>query len=228
MRWSLEEYAPVFAETRERALAALKTHAPAVVLQDLGLPPDPTGVEEGMRCLQDMLAQAPETKIIVATGNGDAGSGVRATGLGAWDFYQKPLDLAILRIILDRAFRIWRLEREYRALQQTAQSPLAGFIATSRNMLDIVRLTEKVAPTRATILIHGETGTGKEIIAGALHRLSGRGQGRFIAINCAAIPENLLESELFGYEKGAFTGADRKSTRLNSSHTDISRMPSSA
>ena len=100
-------------------------------------------------------------------------------------------------------FRIWRLEREYRALQQTVQSPLDGFIATSRNMLDIVRLTEKVAPTRATILIHGETGTGKEIIADALHRLSGRGQGRFVAINCAAIPENLLESELFSYEKGA-------------------------
>lgn len=207
LRWSLEKYEPVFAETREQARNLVRQHNPAVVLQDLGLPPDPNGVEEGMGCLQDILALAPDTKIIVATGNGDQTSAVRAIGLGAWDFYQKPLDVDVLDIIIERALRIWTLEQEHKALQQSANSPLSGLVASSQNMLKVVRLTEKVAPTNSTTLILGETGTGKEVIARALHQLSGRSEGRFVAINCASIPENLLESELFGFEKGAFTGA---------------------
>ena len=207
LRWSLEKYSPVFAETREQALAMVRQHNPAVVLQDLGLPPDANGIEEGMACLQDILAVAPDTKIIVATGNGDQSSAVRAVGLGAWDFYQKPLDVDVLDIIIDRALRIWKLEQEHQALQQSASSPLGGLVASSQNMFKVIRLVEKVAPTNSTTLILGETGTGKEVIARALHQLSGRSAGRFVAINCASIPENLLESELFGFEKGAFTGA---------------------
>lgn len=207
LRWALEKYNPQYAGTRKEALDLVRASSPPVVLQDLGLPPDPNGIEEGMATLRDILALAPDTKVIVVTGNGDQSSAVRAVGLGAWDFYPKPLDMNILEIIIDRALRIWSLEQEHAALQTKIGSPLDGLIASSQNMLKIVRLIEKVAPTKATTLILGETGTGKEVIARALHALSGRGDERFVAINCASIPENLLESELFGYEKGAFTGA---------------------
>lgn len=207
LRWALEKYDAHFAETRKDALDLIRACNPPVVLQDLGLPPDPNGIEEGMATLTDILALAPETKVIVATGNGDQSSAIRAVGLGAWDFYPKPLDMSILEIIIDRAFNVSSLEQEHKAQQLRAESPLDGLIASSQNMLKIVRLIEKVAPTNATTLIHGETGTGKEIIARSLHALSGRVKERFVAINCASIPENLLESELFGYEKGAFTGA---------------------
>lgn len=207
LRWSLEKYAPHFADTRQSALTQLRLHRPSVVLQDLGLPPDANGIEEGMTTLQEILAYAPDTKVIVVTGNGDQSSAVRAIGLGAWDFYQKPLDIDILNIIIDRAKHIWSLEHEYKSLNKSSKSALAGLIASSQNMLGIVRLIEKVGPTQATTLIIGETGTGKEVIARSLHELSAHKNGKFVAINCASIPDNLLESELFGHEKGAFTGA---------------------
>ncbi|AOV16840.1 PEP-CTERM-box response regulator transcription factor [Acidihalobacter aeolianus] len=207
LRWALEKYDTYFAGTRKEALDQMRAHATPVVLQDLGLPPDPNGTEEGMATLRDLLSLEQDTKIIVVTGNGDQNSAVRAVGLGAWDFYPKPLDMNILEIIIDRAFNVWNLEQENKAQQLRSTSPLDGLIASSQNMLKIIRLIERVAPTNATTLILGETGTGKEIIARSLHALSGRQEGRFVAINCASIPENLLESELFGYEKGAFTGA---------------------
>lgn len=144
LRWSLEKYQPVFAQTREQALNSVRQHSPAVVLQDLGLPPDPNGIKEGMACLRDILALAPDTKIIVATGNGDQTSAVRAIGLGAWDFYQKPLDVDVLDIIIERALRIWTLEQEHKALQRAVNSPLSGLIASSQNMLKVVRLVEKI------------------------------------------------------------------------------------
>jgi two-component system NtrC family response regulator len=154
---------------------------------------------------------SPDTKVIVLTGQHDRSNALKAVGLGAYDFYQKPCDPDVLRLVVDRAYRLYDLEAENRrlALQQTA-SPLAGFITRDPDMLRICRSVEKIAPTSATVLLLGESGTGKEVLARALHDLSNRKDGRFVAINCAAIPENLLESELFGYEKGSFTGAAKQ------------------
>lgn len=210
LRWCFDQYDVQFAEDRESAMAQVRRFRPAVVLQDLGLPPDAEGVEEGMRTLADILATVPDTKIIVVTGNGDEQSAVRAVGMGAWDFYQKPVDTDVLNLIVSRAFHIWHLEQQNRELLQTRQSPLEGLIANSHAMLKVCSLIERVADTNASVLLLGETGTGKEVLARALHQLSSRAEHRFVAINCAAIPDNLLESELFGFEKGAFTGAVRQ------------------
>lgn len=210
LRWCFDKYDVQFAQDRDSAMAQVRRFRPAVVLQDLGLPPDAEGVEEGMRTLAEILATAPDTKIIVITGNGDEQSAVHAVGIGAWDFYQKPVDTDVLDLIVSRAFHIWHLERQNRELLQTQQSPLEGLIAGSQAMLKVCSLVERVADTNASILLLGETGTGKEVLARALHQLSARAKQRFVAINCAAIPENLLESELFGFEKGAFTGAARQ------------------
>ncbi len=210
LKWCFEGYEVVIAEDRKSAITELRRCEPKVVLQDLGLPPDAEGVSEGMATLQQMLAIAPDIKVIVVTGNADTDNAVRAVGHGAYDFYQKPLDTEVLQLIVQRAFNMWELEEENRQLlaRKTA-SPLEGFIATSDKMLQVCRLIEKVAPTTATTLLLGESGTGKELLARALHNLSPRKSEAFVAINCAAIPENLLESELFGYEKGAFTGATK-------------------
>ena len=212
LRWCFEGYELFFSEGREDAIAKLRRHEPPVVLQDLGLPPDAEGVTEGMRCLQEIVALAPHTKVIVVTGNDDTSNAVQAVGAGAWDFYQKPVDTDMLNIVVSRAFRIFELEQENRRLA-LAQIPSSfeNIIACSDNMLKLCRVIEKVAPTDVTALISGESGTGKELIARAIHKLSPRVEGRFVAINCAAIPENLLESELFGHEKGAFTGAVKTS-----------------
>lgn len=209
LRWCFDAWEVVFAEDRVSAIAQLRRHEPQVVLQDLGLPPDAEGVEEGMRTLGEILKLAPQTKVIVVTGNGDEQSALRAVDMGAYDFYQKPLDTDVVALIVERAFHIWNLEAQNRALRRKNESPLTGLITASEPVLEACRLVEKVAPTHATALVQGETGTGKELIARALHELSPRKKHRFVAINCAAIPENLLESELFGYEKGAFTGAAR-------------------
>ncbi|MGN6790213.1 MAG: PEP-CTERM-box response regulator transcription factor [Rhodanobacteraceae bacterium] len=210
LRWSFDEYAVIVAGDRESALAEIRRQQPAVVLQDLGLPPDPAGTSEGFATIAAILEEAPYTKIIVATGNGDRDNAVKAIGAGAYDFCPKPLDLEVLRLIVDRAFRVHELEAENRKLKSETASALEGIIGTSAAMNQACRLVEKVGPTNASVLLLGETGTGKELIARAVHRLSGRRDGPFVAINCAAIPENLLEAELFGYEKGAYTGAHKQ------------------
>ncbi len=207
LRWCFADYDVVVAEDREGALAQLRRHAPPVVLQDLGLPPDAEGVSEGFAAVEQTLGLLPSTKVIVVTGHGDHENAVRAVGIGAYDFYQKPVDTATLHLIVDRAYQIHELERQNQDLLQRQASPLDGVVAASEQMLQVCRMIEKVAPTSATTLLLGESGTGKEVLARALHSLSPRIGKGFVAINCAAIPENLLESELFGYERGAFTGA---------------------
>lgn len=211
LKWCFEGYDVVTAGDRVSAIAELRRHEPAVVLQDLGLPPQPEGVEEGLATLQETMRLAPLSKVIVVTGHGDQQNALRAVGLGAYDFYQKPVDTDTLQLLVERAFNIAELEAENRRLQQAAgASPLDGIVAASDAMLQVCRMIEKVAPADVSTLLLGESGTGKELLARAIHRLSSRGSKRFVAINCAAIPENLLESELFGYEKGAFTGAAKQ------------------
>jgi two-component system NtrC family response regulator len=208
LKWTFDDYEVTGASTRAEAIALLHRFDPAVVLQDLGLPPDPDGVSEGFATLREILSLAQHTKVIVVTGNVDHDSAVKAVGFGAYDFCQKPLDEAVLRLIVQRAFHVHALEEQNRQLlgRQDA-SPLQGLIAMDPGMLKVCRITEKLAPTDVSVLILGESGTGKEFIARALHELGPRRQQRFVAISCAAIPEQLLESELFGHEKGAFTGA---------------------
>jgi len=211
LRWCFEDYEVLVAEDRESALAQLRRYEPPVVLQDLGLPPDAEGVSEGLATLEETLALVPATKVIVVTGHGDQENAVKAVGLGAYDFYQKPVETEALQLIVNRAYQIFELEQEnQRLLRHQGESPLDGIVAASDAMLQVCRVIEKVAPTNATSLLLGESGTGKELLARALHSLSPRADKRFVAINCAAIPENLLESELFGYERGAFTGAAKQ------------------
>lgn len=210
MRWSFDAYETLVAADRESALVQLRRYEPPVVTLDLGLPPDPDGASEGLATLEQILALAPDTKVILVTGNQDRANAVKAVGLGAYDFYQKPFDPEILGLVVGRAFGLHALQRENRQLQQLQDSPLQGIITRDAGMLKICRSVEKVAPAQATVLLLGESGTGKELLAKAVHQLSPRSAKRFVAINCAAIPENLLESELFGYEKGAFTGANKQ------------------
>lgn len=209
MRWCFSEDLEVaVAADRESALAALRRNEPDVITLDLGLPPDPGGASEGFLLLEEILRLSPMTKIIVVTGREDKENAVKAIGMGASDFYQKPLDADILTFVVNRAFRLAELERDNRELARHRNATLIkGVVATSPQMLAVCRTIEKVAPTDVTTLITGETGTGKELLARALHDLSHRSEKPFAAINCAAIPENLLESELFGFEKGSFTGA---------------------
>jgi two-component system NtrC family response regulator len=211
LKWSFEEYDVQIASNREEAIAALRLHLPKVVTLDLGLPPDPTNVSEGFKTLAEIQALMPNTKVVVVTGNDDRDNALKAIECGAYDFYHKPIDVEVLKIIIQRAFHLSELEAEHRSLVQShLQSPLDGVIASSPEMMKICRVIEKVAPTSATTMLLGESGTGKEVLARALHKLSDRCDDRFVAINCAAIPETLLESELFGYEKGAFTGANKQ------------------
>jgi two-component system NtrC family response regulator len=208
LRWSFDAYDVVVAGDRESALAQVRRHEPPVVTMDLGLPPDADGATEGLATLQQILALAPNTKLIVLTGNQDHANAVKAIGMGAYDFHQKPFDYEMLGFVVQRAFFLHALQQENRRMLQTqADSPLSGIISRDAGMLKVCRSMEKVAPTSASVMVLGESGTGKEVLARALHQLSPRQNNRFMAINCAAIPENLLESELFGYEKGAFTGA---------------------
>jgi two-component system, NtrC family, response regulator len=208
MRWSFDRFETLTAGDRESALAQVRRHQPPVVTMDLGLPPDPDSTSEGFLLLEQMVAMAPDTKVIVLTGQNDRANALRAIELGAYDFFAKPFEPDLLGLTIDRAFRLYDLQRENRRLQSMRQpDALSGLITRDPEVLRVCRLIEKVANANVTVLVLGESGTGKELLARGVHQASPRRNERFVAINCAAIPENLLESELFGYEKGAFTGA---------------------
>jgi two-component system NtrC family response regulator len=208
LRWAFDSYHVVFANDRESALAEIRRHEPPVVTLDLGLPPSPGDPEEGLRTLADILSLAPSTKVIALTGQSDHANALRAIQLGAYDFFTKPFEADVLALVVDRALHLATLEQENRRLaERVGEMPLSGLITRDPGMLRVCRQIEKLAPTDATVTLIGESGTGKEVLARGLHQLSKRRDRRFIAINCAAIPEALLESELFGHERGAFTGA---------------------
>jgi two-component system NtrC family response regulator len=208
IKWSFDNYDVLLAWDRESALSLVRRHTPAVVTMDLGLPPDADSVSEGFKLLEQILAISPDSKIIVVTGQNEQANALRAVALGAYDFFVKPFEPETLNLTVERAFRFFDLQQENRRLQAMQQPDALGTLITrDPEMLRICRTIEKVAPTNATVLLLGESGTGKELLARGVHNASPRKDARFVAINCAAIPENLLESELFGYEKGAFTGA---------------------
>lgn len=210
LKWSFENYEVVIAGDREKAISAIRRYKPAVITLDLGLPPDPTNASEGLKTLKEILILDPNTKVIVVTGNDDRENAIKAVAGGAYDFYQKPVDVDILSLIIERAFQLAQLENEKLILKAVDNEPLKGLIAVSKSMLDLTKTIEKIAPSDITTTLLGESGTGKEVLAKAIHNLSDRKHKNFVAVNCAAIPENLLESELFGHEKGAFTGATKQ------------------
>ena len=210
LKWSYEDQEVILAGDREAALEALRTHQPAVVTLDLGLPPDPDGVTEGFATLEAILATRPATKVIVASGHGARESARRAIAMGAFDFYHKPVDIDELGLIVRRAYHVAELEAENRRLVEagnTGDKVLGGIVTAAPEMIKVARMVERVATANVSVMLLGASGTGKELLARGLHNASARADAAFVAINCAAIPENLLESELFGYERGAFTGA---------------------
>ncbi|TMJ18085.1 MAG: PEP-CTERM-box response regulator transcription factor, partial [Alphaproteobacteria bacterium] len=210
LRWAYDDYEVLIASDRNAAIDLLRAEEPQVVTLDLGLPPDPNGVTEGFATLEKILSLKPETKVIVASGHGARDSALRAIASGAYDFYQKPVDIDQLGLIVRRAFQLHGIESENRRLgEQVAEdrTVLGTMITAAPEMLKVSRTIERVANADVSVMLLGASGTGKELLARGLHNASRRGSGGFVAINCAAIPENLLEAELFGYEKGAFTGA---------------------
>jgi len=211
MRWALSPYAVEVAGDRAEAVAKISAGKPFhVVVLDLGLPPDENSASEGLRTLDEILNLAPQTKVIVASGNVERANAVRAVAQGAFDFVAKPLDSDVLKIIIDRAIRMHELEEENKQLREQSARATDGLVFGSERMAQISQVLDRVGPMDVSVMLIGETGTGKEVLARALHRLSPRNSQPFIAINCASIPENLLESELFGHEKGAFTGAIKR------------------
>ncbi|HEX4171247.1 MAG TPA: PEP-CTERM-box response regulator transcription factor [Acetobacteraceae bacterium] len=210
-RWVFPSYEVVMAVARPSAIAAVQKERAPIAVVDLGLPPDPDGVSEGFTTLEEVLRIAPETKVIVVTGNGDRKNALKAVSLGAYDFCEKPVEVEVLRTIVDRALILHRLEDENRRMAaMPACSPIARIVTANQAMLKVCRDIERLAATAVPVLLIGESGTGKEALALALHELGPREKQPFVAINCGAIPENLLESELFGHERGAFTGAVRQ------------------
>ena len=212
LKWAYEAFEVIQATDREAALAALRAEAPAVVTLDLGLPPDPDGTSEGFAVLDAIMALKPDAKVIVASGHDARESALHAIERGAYDFYAKPVDIDELGLIVRRAFELHRIETENRRLAAgigADRTVLGSLITAAPEMLKVARMIERVATTSASVMLLGASGTGKELLAKGLHQRSTRAAAPFIAINCAAIPENLLESELFGHEKGAFTGAIR-------------------
>lgn len=208
LKWSLSDYDTILAGDRESAVAAVRRHEPKVITLDLGLPPDETNASEGLAALQEILAIAPHTKVIVITGNDDRTNALTAIAAGAYDFYQKPVDTEVINVIVSRAFSVAAIEEENRKMRAVAGSDI-GIIGNSESIDRLRMMVKRIAPTEITALLLGESGTGKEVTAKAVHLASDRKKKPFIAINCASIPETLLESELFGFEKGAFTGAHR-------------------
>ena len=207
LKWAYEGYEVVLAGDRASALEALRLHEPTVVTLDLGLPPDPDGTTEGFETLAEILRLKPDTKVIVASGHGARESALKAIGMGAYDFYRKPVDIDELGLIVARAFHVHDLEAENRRLEQNGGGHVLGsIISAAPEMMKVAKTIERVASADVSVMLLGASGTGKELLARAVHEKSGR-KGEFIAINCAAIPETLLEAELFGYERGAFTGA---------------------
>jgi two-component system NtrC family response regulator len=210
LRWAYDDYEVLIASDRNAAIDLLRSQEPAVVTLDLGLPPDPDGVSEGFATLETMLSLKPETKVIVASGHGARESALRAISSGAYDFYQKPVDIDQLGLIVRRAFQLHGIENENRRLESQVgddRTVLGTMITAAPEMLKVSRTIERVANAAVSVMLLGASGTGKELLARGLHQSSSRRDKGFVAINCAAIPENLLEAELFGYEKGAFTGA---------------------
>ena len=210
LKWAYEGYRVVIAGDRATAIEQVRAHEPAVVTLDLGLPPDPDGTAEGFATLTEILALKPDTKVIVASGHGARESALRAIALGAYDFYRKPIDIDELGLIVARAFHLHAIEAENRLLEEQGASGgtiLGSLLSAAPEMTKVARTIERVAGADVSVMLLGASGTGKELLARAVHQLSPRANGQFVAINCAAIPENLLEAELFGYERGAFTGA---------------------
>ncbi|MCS5712059.1 PEP-CTERM-box response regulator transcription factor [Candidatus Berkiella aquae] len=208
LKWAFSNYEVITAQDKNEAISKLRRYEPGVVTLDLGLPPDPTGYEEGLNILQEIVSLSPSTKVIMVTGQSDRIVAMQAINSGAYDFYVKPIDPQALNLIIDRAYYLHTLEKEYNQLNTlTLSHSIKGILTSSPIMQKVCRTVQKVASTNISVLLLGESGTGKEVLANALHEHSERSHEPFIAINCAAIPEALLESELFGYEKGAFTGA---------------------
>ena len=208
LKWSLTDFNVVFADDRSSAIAQLRRFEPKVVTLDLGLPPDPANASEGLKTLEEILALAPNTKVIVVTGNNDKENALKAIDFGAYDFYQKPIDSDTIKLLINRALNLAKLEDENRILAKTRPA-MGRIIGNSDAIQTVMRKAEKIAGTDISTLLLGESGTGKEVFARTIHEHSPRKDQPFVAINCASIPENLLESELFGYEKGAFTGANK-------------------
>ena len=209
LKWAYEGYRVVSAGDRATAIELVRLHEPAVVTLDLGLPPDPDGTTEGFSTLTEILTLKPDTKVIVASGHGARESALKAIALGAYDFYHKPVDIDELGLIVGRAFHVYEIEAENRRLEAAGGSAaaLGSLLTGSPEMVKVIRTIERVANADVSVMLLGASGTGKELLARAVHEKSARAKGEFVAINCAAIPENLLEAELFGYERGAFTGA---------------------
>jgi two-component system NtrC family response regulator len=209
MKWALAaDYQLQEASDRSTALAHVREAMPRLILLDLGLPPDIDGASEGLAILRETLRLNPMAKVIVITGNSDRAKAVAAIESGAYDFIEKPVQLDVLKVVLQRAAYLSNLEEEHRVFQQQAgQNEFSELVGDSSKMQDVFRMIRRVGPSDVPVLITGESGTGKELVARAIHRQSARNGESFVAINCGAIPETLLESELFGYEKGAFTGA---------------------
>ncbi len=210
LKWAYEDFDVLIAGDRQSAITLLRAEEPPVVTLDLGLPPDPDGVTEGFTLLDEIMAIKPDTKVIVASGHGARESALRAIQRGAYDFYAKPVDIDAIGLIVRRALHVWKLELENRLLAIRAPDNhrvLGRLLTASPEMVKVARTIERVANTNVSVMLLGASGTGKELLARGLHDASPRAKGAFVAINCAAIPENLLESELFGHEKGAFTGA---------------------